>query len=96
MSNPFKHQKPVATPMVVPQPSELRKLVFKQGKVMRATLKNSSKGHPKISTNNSKSYTTKLSKNRLLKLWQLLQNHLTDVVRKRHRTAVATPQDEAG
>jgi Fe-S-cluster containining protein len=47
MSNPFKYQKPVATPMHVPQPSELRKLVFKQGKAMRATLKKLKQRPPK-------------------------------------------------
>ena len=39
MINPFKYQKSAPTPMHVPQPVELRKLVFQQGKTMRATLK---------------------------------------------------------
>ena len=39
MSSAFKHVKPLVPPMQVPKPIALRKLVFQQGKVMRATLK---------------------------------------------------------
>lgn len=39
MTNPFKHKNTTLPPMRVPAVIELRKLVFQQGKAMKATLK---------------------------------------------------------
>jgi len=82
MSNPFKHPNQiVAKPLEVPSVDELRKKVFQQGKAMRATLKKLKQKPPRdLDEQFEKLHNQAFKKNRLLELWQLLQNHLADVV----------------